>query len=135
MATEQLAVGLSKVHDRRSVVVIERILARLDRIPLHAVFRGELAKVGLEDVLRRAIRQRPGVANVAIVLLACPLEERVDTLRGLAFQNVCRVVRDGCCRGDSREKGKRCNGKLHFDGSLNSGSKGKLTTRMRTTKH
>jgi hypothetical protein len=93
VATEHLAVLGSESSGLVGSVESELAAGSLDSIPFHAVLRGDLTEIGLDDVgsLRRA--EGTGVGTGTVVLLALGDEEGIEAggVSGLASQSTSRA--------------------------------------------
>ncbi len=88
-------------------------LLGVDALPLHAILRRHLAKVGFDDGRVFARGESPLVGASAKVLLTLGLEQLVDALGGLAR---LEGVDCGCRRDRERRQQKHDTG-LHLDGA------------------
>lgn len=88
--------------------VCSRTLGRLGGVPLHAVLRGNLTKVGLDNGSSLGVAESALVSAGTEVLLALGLEELVQAVRGLG--------RAGLVAGRNRGLG-RSSGSLNSAGS------------------
>jgi hypothetical protein len=78
-----------------------RTLGRLGGIPLHAVLRGKLTKVGLDDGSSLGVAESALVTAGTEVLLALGLEELVQAVRGLGRAGLVAGGDRGLGRGSS----------------------------------
>lgn len=83
MTTDKHAVALSEADKGISTVEVEVVLARLNSIPLHAVFCGQLVELRLDNVCVLSIRERSRVSGSTKVFLAFCLHTGSETARGV----------------------------------------------------
>lgn len=85
VATDGLVVLRGEVDEVVGCREVEVALRGLGGIPLHAVLRGHLTEVGLDDGGRLAGRQTVLVGAGSVVQLSLGLDQSVDAVGGLAF--------------------------------------------------
>lgn len=109
VSSHKLAIALGKRNHGIRVGKGELAAGSLGGIPLHAVFRGELPKVGLDDigVLRNIKEARVG--NGAVVLFALGDEQLVDAGSGALLNERRRSSQ----RGDQEDE-ERFHDELSF---------------------
>lgn len=86
VTSKQLPILLRKASRLLCIPKLKVAARGLRSIPLERILRRDLAKVVAQDILRRALAERARVGDVAEVLLALGLEERVQALRLAGFE-------------------------------------------------
>ena len=84
VATDELAVLGGEVDEVVTTVEVEVAVGGLGGIPLHAVLRGDLTEVGLDNGRSLRVAECALVSGSTEVLLALGLEESVQTVGGLS---------------------------------------------------